>query len=90
MKRVFGTGEVSENSSLEKIDILKLVSRTVEDAGPYKQYIPFIESFLLLFFKKEEKNPNTNYLSTNFPNRRKYEHICINRTRRGKRNFSVF
>ena len=67
IKRVFGTGEVSENSSLEKLIFLKLVSRTVEDACPYKQYIPFIESFLLLFFKKEEKNPNTNYLSTIFP-----------------------
>ena len=60
IKRVFGTGEVSENSSLEKLIFLKLVSRTVGDACPYKQYIPFIKSFLLLFFKKEEKNPNKN------------------------------
>ena len=56
IKRVFGTDEVSENYSLEKLLFLKLVSRTVGDACPYKQYIPFIKVLCGAFFQESDKN----------------------------------
>ena len=54
IKRVFGTDEVSENSTLEKLLFTK-ISLCIYRRTSLSLFLSFIESFLLLFFKKEEK-----------------------------------